>query len=120
MSSFSSVLDAMNSAVLLTFGAETISYQQQANGSPIGSPVPLQAIPIDPLRLEGLANGNFAVRWVRKVDLIDWTGTEALVPAKGDVVTLIDSELTTGGVYTLIQIQEDIGGGIRLVLERRS
>lgn len=119
MGGFLTQLDALNTGVLALFGTEQISYQQRLNSADVGNPVLITAIPLDPLRLEGQANGNFTIRWVKTIDLIDWQGNP-LQPVKGDVITLVDSELTKGGVYTLIQIQEDVGGGVRLILEKRA
>ncbi len=114
--SFIDQLDVLNDACMDTFGSETINYQRRVASADYKGDVDLQAIPIDPLRLEGLSNGNFAVRWIRSKDL-DEAG---IVPQKGDVVTLGDSELTTGGLYTVIQMQKEVGGGFRLILEKRS
>lgn len=119
MGAFLTQLAALNEAVKTTFGTEAIIYQQRISGVDSNSPITLTAIPIDPLRLEGLANGNFAVRWVKTVDFIDANGL-AFNPIKGDVVTVPNSTLTVGGTYTVIQVQEDIGGGLRLVMERRT
>lgn len=118
MSAFLTQLAVLNSAVADTFGSETINYQPRVSGVDLGSPVDITAIPIDPLRLEGLANGNFAVRWVRTIDFLDWVGN-LFVPGKGDVVVLAASTLTVGGTYNVFQVQADIGGGIRLILEKR-
>lgn len=118
MSAFLTQLAVLNDAVESTFGSETISYQPRVSGVDFGSPVDLISIPIDPLRLEGLANGNFAVRWVKTVAFVDWVGNP-FIPGKGDVVVLATSALTVGGIYTVFQVQADIGGGVRLILEKR-
>jgi len=126
MGSFLLKLDTLNSQVLTAFGTETIIYQQRSNQIDIGSPVSILAIPIDPLRLEKQSNGNIAVRWVQTHDLLDWQG-QPFQPQKGDVVTLAATAISSsspwpvaGGAYTLVQIQEDTGGGVHLVLEKRS
>jgi len=113
---FEQQLAVLNAQMLSSFGTETISYQRRIAGTEAGGDADLQAVPIDPLRLEGFTNGNFAVRWLQKQDLEEAN----ITPAKGDIVRLADGTFTRGGNYTVMQIQEDLGGGVRLVLERRS
>lgn len=115
-SSFDDQLAVLNQQMMTTFGTETVSYQRRIDGTEAGGDIDIPAIPIDPLRLEGYSNGNFAIRWLQKQDLDD----AGITPARGDIVVLSDSDFTRGGNYTVIQVQVEVGGGTRLVLERRA
>lgn len=101
--------DELNARVIATFAdpAAPCTYNPvvSAPGTP---PFPLLSPPLDVIRKEGEAPGNFTLRWVQKADL-DAAG---VIPARGDQLTVEDGVT----VYNINQVQADAGGGVKLIL----
>lgn len=112
MASFFSQLDTINEAVRDSFGSDTVTYQPYSNGFPVGAPLTLKAVPLDPIRLEGNSSGQFTARWFNGADF----AAVAITPKRGDRIEIPNTAHTVGGVYTVHQVQADTGNGVRLIL----
>lgn len=113
--SFIDQLAILNDAVISEFATDLILYQPA--GTVPAQAVNILAIPLDPLRKEQGAIGNFTVRWVRLSDFI----AAGIIPKHGDTVTIPDTILTIGGDFTVNQVQEEnAGGGVTLILNRKA
>jgi hypothetical protein len=75
-----------------------------------GSPAPflVTMLPLDPLRLEGINPGAFTLRWARESDF----DAQMFIPQQGDRLTI------DGAPYAVEQIQNDLGGGLKFMLNR--
>ena len=97
MTSWTSLMDALNTAVLGAFGRE-VTYVPQA-----GAPFAVRAITEAPHQTEDASPGTYAVLFLRLADL-------ALPPARGDEAVI------DGATYKVFEIVADADGGVKLAL----
>lgn len=114
--SFRSDIDELNSKVMDAF-ADPDAPITYVSADPQVNPALINSIPIDPIRLGDSFPNTFTVVWVQESDLSDL----GIVAARGDQVIIGDPNGPTGSsiTYTVDQIQNDMGGGIRLILAKR-
>lgn len=114
--SFSSDIAELNDKVMAAFAdpATPITY---ISSNPQVNSANLDSIPLDPIRLGESIPNTFTIRWVKEEDL----ATLGIVPTRGDQVVIGNPNGPTGSfiVYTVDQVQNDMGGGIRLILMKR-
>ena len=97
MPDWTSLMDALNTAVLGAFGRE-VTYVPQA-----GVPVTVRAITEAPHQTEDASPGTYAVLFLRLADL-------AQPPVRGDEAVI------DGTTYKVFEIVADADGGVKLAL----
>lgn len=114
--SFRSDIDELNSKVMAAFADPDAPITYISSNPQVNSAL-IDSVPIDPIRLGDSFPNTFTVLWVKEADLTD----AGITAARGDQVVIGDPNGPTGSftTYTVDQIQNDMGGGIRLILMKR-
>jgi hypothetical protein len=103
----------LNNRVLQTFAPTdpaTGDVDQVLYTPSSGTPAPflITMLPLDPVRLEGINPGAFTLRWAQLADFEE----QEYEPQQGDMLTI------DGANYMVEQVQNDLGGGLKFMLNR--